>query len=331
MKFFLIIVALTSSVALTEALTGVVNTGAGGGPINVRSGPGTSFTVVGSLNNGASVAVSCSTTGTSVTGTYGTSNIWDKVPSGYVADTYMNTNGVIAPTCALTGTINTGAGGGPLNIRSGPGTTYSITGSVNNGATVAVDCYTTGTTVTGTLGTTSIWDHIPGGYVSDAYVDTNNKLPAPCSGGGGGGGTGNLPGLTTKQSGYARTIANQAHNYGVGLRGCVVAIATAFVESNILVYCNYAVAGSCNLPHDAVGSDHLSVGIFQQQSPMWGSAQQCMDPASSAGLFYNALKAVSGWSSMTIGNAAQTVQRSAYPDRYETRAAEAWNVCNAAY
>ncbi|KAG0349273.1 hypothetical protein BGZ54_004401, partial [Gamsiella multidivaricata] len=132
-------------------------------------------------------------------------------------------------------------------------------------------------------------------------------------------------------SGYARTIAKAAHTYGVGARGCAVAIATALVESNIAVYCNYKVAGSCNLPHDAVGSDHQSVGIFQQQSPLWGTAKQCMDPASSAGLFYKALKGVKGWASMPIGTAAQRVQRSAYPDRYATRASQAVSICTKAY
>ncbi|KAF9342564.1 hypothetical protein BGX26_007276, partial [Mortierella sp. AD094] len=101
--------------------------------------------------------------------------------------------------------------------------------------------------------------------------------------------------------------------------------------SNILVYCNNSVPGSCSLPHDAVGSDHLSVGIFQQQSPMWGTAKQCMDPASSAGLFYKALKGVSGWASLPIGTAAQRVQRSAYPDRYAARANEAVSICSKAY
>ncbi|KAF9437598.1 hypothetical protein BGZ76_000122 [Entomortierella beljakovae] len=142
---------------------------------------------------------------------------------------------------------------------------------------------------------------------------------------------GNLPGLNARQSGYARTIAKAAHTYGVGSRGCAVAIATALVESNIAVYCNRKVPGSCNLPHDDVGSDHLSVGIFQQQSPMWGTAKQCMEPASSAGLFYKALKGVRGWASMSIGVAAQRVQRSAYPDRYATRATQAVNICARAY
>ncbi|KAF9184438.1 hypothetical protein BGZ51_003333, partial [Haplosporangium sp. Z 767] len=148
--------------------------------------------------------------------------------------------------------------------------------------------------------------------------------PKPPSGG-------NLPGLNAKQSGYARIIAKEARAHGVGSRGCAVAIATALVESNILVYCNRKVSGSCSLAHDAVGSDHLSVGIFQQQSPMWGTPRQCMEPRSSAGLFYKALKRVKGWSSMSIGTAAQKVQRSAYPTRYATRAQQAVNICAKAY
>jgi hypothetical protein len=137
--------------------------------------------------------------------------------------------------------------------------------------------------------------------------------------------------LNARQSGYARTIARVAHDYGVGARGCAVAIATALVESDIQIYCNPHVPGSCNLPHDNSASDHLSVGIFQQQSPMWGTPQQCMDPVSSSGLFYAALKRVNGWSSMPIGVAAQRVQGSAFPGRYPQQADRAVSICSAAY
>ncbi|KAF9172383.1 hypothetical protein BGX21_003908 [Mortierella sp. AD011] len=141
----------------------------------------------------------------------------------------------------------------------------------------------------------------------------------------------NLLGLNARQSGYARTIAKVVHTYGVGACGCAIGIAAGLVESNLTVYCNYNVPGSCNLSHDVVGSDHLSVGIFQQQVPMWGSAQQCMNPASSAGLFYKALKGINGWASVPIGTAAQRVQRSAYPDIYATRASQAVSICSKAY
>ncbi|KAF9431754.1 hypothetical protein BGZ76_011740 [Entomortierella beljakovae] len=238
----------------------------------------------------------------------------------------------IASTQAATGTVRTA--GDPLRIHSGPSTTSKVVGTIRNGSKVTIDCTATGTKVTGKYGTSTIWDHVPGGYVTDTYVytGTDGRAAPPCGGGpkppSGGG---NLPGLNARQSGYARTIAKAAHTYGVGSRGCAVAIATALVESNIKVYCNRKVAGSCSLRHDDVGSDHLSVGIFQQQSPMWGTPRQCMEPASSAGLFYKALKRVSGWKSMSIGTAAQRVQRSAYPSRYAKRASQAVSICNKAY
>lgn len=69
------------------------------------------------------------------------------------------------------GTVKTG--GGSLNVRSGPGTGYAVAGSVADGATVKIYCQATGTTVTGTYGTSSIWDRIgTNQYVSDAYVNT---------------------------------------------------------------------------------------------------------------------------------------------------------------
>ena len=70
--------------------------------VNVRSGPGTGYSIVGSLNDGAGVSISCQTTGTSISGTYGTSNIWDKIGSGrYVPDAYIYTgsDGRVAPNC----------------------------------------------------------------------------------------------------------------------------------------------------------------------------------------------------------------------------------------
>lgn len=68
----------------------------------MRSGPGTSYSIVDSLADGAGVSITCQTTGTSVTGTYGTSNIWDRIGSGrYVPDVYIYTgsDGRVAPSC----------------------------------------------------------------------------------------------------------------------------------------------------------------------------------------------------------------------------------------
>ncbi|GAA4573675.1 hypothetical protein GCM10023176_39180 [Micromonospora coerulea] len=83
--------------------------------------------------------------------------------------TYTSDNNCSSTTA--TGTVNTA--GADLTVRSGPGTGYTAVGSVADGATVTIYCQTSGTTVTGTYGTSSIWDRIGSGrYVSDAYVQT---------------------------------------------------------------------------------------------------------------------------------------------------------------
>jgi uncharacterized protein YraI len=71
--------------------------------VNVRSGPGTSYTIVRVLQYDAHVSIFCQSPGTTVNGYYGTSNIWDNIGSGeFVSDTYVKTgvDGYIAPRCA---------------------------------------------------------------------------------------------------------------------------------------------------------------------------------------------------------------------------------------
>ncbi|MEU8210302.1 peptidoglycan DD-metalloendopeptidase family protein [Micromonospora sp. NPDC049044] len=63
--------------------------------------------------------------------------------------------------------------GTPLTVRSGPGTGYASVGTVADGTRVTIACQTSGTTVTGTFGTSSIWDRIGSGrFIADAYVYT---------------------------------------------------------------------------------------------------------------------------------------------------------------
>lgn len=77
------------------------------------------------------------------------------------------------------------------------------------------------------------------------------------------------------------------------------------------------VVESMNLPHDGVGSDWDSIGLFQQRpSAGWGSVGEIMDPATSAATFYSRLSGVAGWESMSAAEAAQTVQVSQFPDAY---------------
>ncbi|MCA1057510.1 SH3 domain-containing protein [Rossellomorea aquimaris] len=71
-----------------------------GAPINMRSGPGTNYPVMLSIPSGSRVPYYCYKYGTTVTGKYGTSNIWDQIEwrdsrgvmnIGYVSDTYVYT------------------------------------------------------------------------------------------------------------------------------------------------------------------------------------------------------------------------------------------------
>ncbi|MEU7619507.1 peptidoglycan DD-metalloendopeptidase family protein [Micromonospora rifamycinica] len=74
-----------------------------------------------------------------------------------------------------TGSGRVDTAGSPLTVRSGPGTGYAAVGTVADGATVTIGCQTSGTTVTGTFGTSAIWDRIGSGrFIADAYVYTGH-------------------------------------------------------------------------------------------------------------------------------------------------------------
>lgn len=71
-------------------------------------------------------------------------------------------------------------GSGSVNKRSGPGTGYSIVGSVADGTTITISCWRNGTTHTGRYGTTSVWDKLTDGtWVSDAFVYTGVNTIGP--------------------------------------------------------------------------------------------------------------------------------------------------------
>lgn len=131
---------------------------------------------------------------------------------------------------------------------------------------------------------------------------------------------------TDRQLGYARTIVATGRSLGVTDRGIKIGLATTLVETNLLNYANRAVPGSLTVPYDAIGSDSKSVGLFQQQPQWWGRGDgvDLMDPATSARLFFQQLLGLDyNNTSHTPGWYAQTVQRSAYPARYDERFAEA--------
>ncbi|MGW8665944.1 hypothetical protein [Streptomyces niveus] len=87
----------------TSAATGVRYPVAPGYRVNVRSGPGTNYNVVRTLQYNATVLINCQKAGQSVSGPYGTSKIWDNIANGeFISDAYVKTgsDGYVAPRCA---------------------------------------------------------------------------------------------------------------------------------------------------------------------------------------------------------------------------------------
>lgn len=131
---------------------------------------------------------------------------------------------------------------------------------------------------------------------------------------------------------YARAVIAEGKRRDISPRGIVIALATVMVESGfpIRMWANRKVPESLALPHDAVGDDGYSVGLFQQQVRRgdggrwwWGDAATCMDPAKSAGLFYDRLAQLDYNGTGSPGSYAQAVQQSAFPDRYDQRIVKA--------
>ena len=119
--------------------------------------------------------------------------------------------------------------------------------------------------------------------------------------------------LSPEMEGNARTIISVGRSLGVSDYGLVIALAAAMQESTLL-----------NLDY----GDRDSLGVFQQRpSQGWGTPSQVTDPSYASKLFFGGpanpnggntegLLDITGWQSMTVTDAAQAVQRSAYPDAY---------------
>jgi peptidoglycan DL-endopeptidase CwlO len=108
--------------------------------------------------------------------------------------------------------------------------------------------------------------------------------------------------LSAEQRQNAATIVSVARTMNTPPRAWLVALATAKQESD-LRNINYG--------------DRDSLGLFQQRpSQGWGTPAQVTDPIYSTTTFLEHLLQVPGWDRMPVTVAAQTVQRSAFPDAY---------------
>jgi len=141
--------------------------------------------------------------------------------------------------------------------------------------------------------------------------------------------------LDAAQERNAKIIVSVALGRKLGNPGAAIGVAVALAESALYNEANdgtstlvgsaegrqlndseRAVAReSLQYPHDRVGNNLDSIGLFQQR-PMtgWGTPQQLMDPATSAALFFDRLVKVPGWQALPPWNAAQAVQGSPSSD-----------------
>jgi len=108
--------------------------------------------------------------------------------------------------------------------------------------------------------------------------------------------------IDIEQARWTTLMAAISQRRGLPPRATTIAIATAFQESKI---------------HNIDYGDRDSVGLFQQRpSQGWGTREQILKPRYAIRRFYAGLEKVKGYENMSITDAAQRVQRSAFPGAY---------------
>ena len=149
------------------------------GRLNIRSGAGTNYSVVGWLSAGETVTITEQKT---VSGTP-----WGKTAKGWVCMNYISVSSASGNT-GSSGTTNNGgttsgtestgsvkgtvsASGSMLRVRTGPGSSYAIAAYLEDGSTVVIlEQKTVGATV---------WGRIDKGWISLNYVKLDSTTSVP--------------------------------------------------------------------------------------------------------------------------------------------------------
>lgn len=146
------------------------------GRLNIRSGAGTNYSVVGWLSAGETVTITEQKT---VNGTP-----WGKTAKGWVCMNYISVSGASGnnggannggntsgneSSGSVKGTVS--ASGSMLRVRTGPGSSYSIAGYLEDGSAVEI-------LEQKTVGATT-WGRIAKGWISLNYVKLDGSASAP--------------------------------------------------------------------------------------------------------------------------------------------------------
>jgi hypothetical protein len=136
-------------------------------------------------------------------------------------------------------------------------------------------------------------DPSTGGVIAGTPLATNGALQAGTYGG---------VQLNAAQASTAAQIYNIAKSRGLSNQAASIAIATAMQESTL---------------RNINFGDRDSVGVFQQRpSQGWGSPAQLTDVTYATNAFFDALVKVPNYQTLSLTQAAQAVQRSAFPNAY---------------
>ncbi|MFJ8960023.1 hypothetical protein ACIRG5_11615 [Lentzea sp. NPDC102401] len=116
--------------------------------------------------------------------------------------------------------------------------------------------------------------------------------------------------MTAYNTSCARAVVQATIARGLPLRAATIALATTIVETS-----------NANLD----GGDRDSIGLFQQRPSMgWGTREQCLDPVYATNKFLDYMVTnVPNWQTRPVGDVAQAVQRSGFPERYQPQANDA--------
>jgi hypothetical protein len=138
-----------------------------------------------------------------------------------------------------------------------------------------------------------------------------------------------VAGLSAVQMNNAAIIVGVARAMSLPREAMIIGVATAMQESNLHNNASEAVPESLKYPHEGTSVDHDSIGVFQQRpSSGWGTVANLMRPAYQAEKFFGKLIKLD-WQSMSLTEAAQAVQVSAYPGAYAKHESRATTVVDA--
>ena len=119
--------------------------------LRIRSGPSTGYSIVGYLNVGTQVSITEKTTTGSMQ--------WGKIPQGWISLDYVQLSGNTDAAAKRTGTVNVQEW---LRIRTGPGTSYTVSGYMKPQEKVEISEQRTAGGIT--------WGKTAKGWISMDYV-----------------------------------------------------------------------------------------------------------------------------------------------------------------